>query len=916
MSKLLRLAGRCLFLLWLLFIFAKPLLAASLQPEILQARASGVARDLLELQRNRGLSETQLLAQTMDAAKSREGNGELEDAAVLYLSALLIAERSPKVLHNYLVESQLMLGSLYWKLGHQKLGVDYMERCLLADPSFAVLNESMHPTFVEDLATLFLKVEDYKKALSYFKMSLELHSKTFGENSPELLKTMDGLVDVYVELGANSLAMKYADQGMRIRVMTYGPVHKLTAVGLLQQSKVFGAMRESNKAMSLQREAVAMISAQLGSMPQKIASQLSTLDAQIGGDKPSTIAALLKQIQEIEVETGSVSPDLGLPLMSLALETAADGRNSEALTHAYRAFAISLSDPNQDIFQRFSMFLAMAAVEKLAGDPDVSALYGKLGINLIQGARTQLSALPSDLQKTFIKKYEFGYRVLIAILVDSGRISEAQQVLSMLKEEEYFNFISRDANASANMSSVQMGPQELKLHKAISEVEASIRELVKDRVVKVDSSKAKGRASVAEAAEIERKIRKQERNLNELVHSLAGSNRNGTDKGNLTDPTAQRINELGGIQESLKELGHDAVLVQYVLTEDGIIVFLIGPKTVLTRVVKLPMFDFRVKVNTFASVKLSDPKEDPLPLAKDLYKVLIAPIEGDLKRLGARTIMLSLDDVLRYVPFAALHDGEKYLIERYAFSMYTEVAKSNLQVLPRGTWRVAGMGVTQSATVRDKVLKSLPAVRQELSSIVRSNSGHADEIGVLSGEVYLDKTFTKSQFRSALSLPFEVLHVASHFVFQPGAESESFLLLGDGADLSLEKLRKENWNFSSMDLVTLSACDTGKGGGQDRDGKEVEGLGTLIQKQGAKGILASLWSVSDRSTAILMQSFYRIRQEQKSTKSDALRAAQISMIKGTNSKPSGNWISKIFQPDTDFSHPYYWAPFVLMGNWL
>lgn len=909
LSKLLRLAGRCLFLLGPLFLFAEPLLAASLQPEVLQTRASGVARDLLELQRNRGLSETQLLAQTMDAAKSREGNGELEDAAVLYLSALLIAERSPKVLHNYLVESQLMLGSLFWKLGHQKLGADYMERCLLADSSFTVLDESRHPTFVENLATLYLKVEDYKKALSYFKKSLELHAKKFGENSPELLETMDGLVDVYVELGANSLAMQYADQGMRIRVKTYGPVHKLTAVGLLQQSKVFAAMRDVAKAVSLQREALAMISPELGPVPQNAATQLLTTDALIAGDNSAKIAALEKQIQQIESEAGSVSPDLEQPLMSLALEMAAIGRKNEALAHAYRAFAISLGDPKVDIFRRFSVFLSMAAVEKISGDPYVSVSYGKLGINLIQGARTQLSALPKDLQKSFIKKYEFGYRVLIAILVDSGRIAEAQQVLAMLKEEEYFDFISRDVNASADRSVVQMGLQEARLQKAIDDLEVSLKELVKARTVIVDFSKAKKRTGVTESSEIDVLIRRKERDFSELARSLAGFYRRGKS-------AEQRTSELGGIQETLTALGHDAVLLQYVLTEDGVIVFLVGPNTVLTRVIKRSMFDFRMTVNTFASVVLVDPKKDPLPLAKELYKVLIAPIEGDLKRLGARTIMLSLDDVLRYVPFAALHDGEKYLVERYAFSMYTEVAKDNLHVQPSGTWRVAGMGVTQSATVRERKLEPLPAVRQELHGIVRSNSSNADEKGVLAGEVYLDKAFTESRFRSTLGLPFEVLHVASHFVFQPGAESESFLLLGDGVDLSLERLRKENWNFSSLDLVTLSACGTGKGGGQDRDGKEVEGLGALIQKQGAKGVLASLWNVRDQSTAALMHSFYRARQDKKLTKSDALRAAQISLLKGTNSKPSDSWTSKIFQADSDFSHPYYWAPFVLMGNWL
>ena len=101
-----------------------------------------------------------------------------------------------------------------------------------------------------------------------------------------------------------------------------------------------------------------------------------------------------------------------------------------------------------------------------------------------------------------------------------------------------------------------------------------------------------------------------------------------------------------------------------------------------------------------------------------------------------------------------------------------------------------------------------------------------------------------------------------------------------------------------MDLLTLSACDTGLGGGRDERGREIEGFGVIAQQQGAKAVLATLWPVADQSTAVLMADMYRRRQTQNLTKIEALRQAQIAL-----------------QSQPKYAHPYYWAPFILMGNW-
>ena len=185
------------------------------------------------------------------------------------------------------------------------------------------------------------------------------------------------------------------------------------------------------------------------------------------------------------------------------------------------------------------------------------------------------------------------------------------------------------------------------------------------------------------------------------------------------------------------------------------------------------------------------------------------------------------------------------------------------------------------------------------------------------------------------SLPrFPVLHVASHFQFTPGSEYLSYLVLGDGSRLSLADLNE--MDFNGVQLLTLSACDTATGGGRNERGSEVEGLGAAVQLAGAKAVLASLWQVSDTSTAQLMRRFYELRTRDNTlTTAQALRQAQLDMLRGTSveKKPAagdttkraalpvlgpGEAEAKPFAADAahPFAHPYFWAPFILMGNWL
>jgi CHAT domain-containing protein len=197
----------------------------------------------------------------------------------------------------------------------------------------------------------------------------------------------------------------------------------------------------------------------------------------------------------------------------------------------------------------------------------------------------------------------------------------------------------------------------------------------------------------------------------------------------------------------------------------------------------------------------------------------------------------------------------------------------------------------------------------------------------------LDEAFTSSAMQMALRQHYSLVHIASHFQFHPGNETDSFLLLGDGSHLTLAQIKSLPNVFSGVDLLTLSACDTATGG-NGANGKEVEGFGVLAQRQGAKAVLATLWLVADESTQILMREFYRLREANPQwTKVEALRQAQLALLKGSNRNEPGAGTgqrsserlndgpssarSLPFKPDANakYAHPYYWAPFILIGNW-
>jgi CHAT domain-containing protein len=523
------------------------------------------------------------------------------------------------------------------------------------------------------------------------------------------------------------------------------------------------------------------------------------------------------------------------------------------------------------------------------GERGVAAFYGKQAVNLFQQVRADLRQLDLALQRAYVAARADTYRDLADLLIADGRLPEAQQVLNLLKDQEFFDFIRRDGTQDQQTQAI-LTPQEATWQTRYA--------ATSDRIAAIGRERGELLAIRGRTPEEERRLETLEQDLvaageafGRFLDAVAA------DLGRGADARARvyALQEAQGLMEDLRELGPGTVALYTLVSRERYRVVLITPDARLAGESAISAEALNRKVLAFRQA-LEDPRTDPRPLAEELYRLLVQPVAGALDQAGAHTLMWALDGTLRYLPIAALHDGRQYLAERYRHVLFTPASHSRLKDPPSPDWRGLGAGVSKPSAE----FSALPAVVDELRGIFGADGQTA---GVVPGQVLLDEAFTAAAFRARLRERLPVVHVATHFQFRPGNERDSFLLLGDGSRLTLADLRSAPNLFGGVELLTLSACNTAVGDA-GATGAEVEGASVLAQRNGAKAVIASLWPVADTSTRLFMEAFYRARQQQRMTKADALRHAQLTLLTGAAGSSNRT-----------FAHPYYWAPFTLIGNW-
>ena len=300
-----------------------------------------------------------------------------------------------------------------------------------------------------------------------------------------------------------------------------------------------------------------------------------------------------------------------------------------------------------------------------------------------------------------------------------------------------------------------------------------------------------------------------------------------------------------------------------------------------------------------------------LASAQQLYQWLILPLETALEADGINTLLFSMDGGLRSLPLAALHDGKQFLIQKYSFSLIPSLSLTDTRYESLKNASVLAMGASEF-----KDLSPLPAVPVELSTIVGN---------LWPGKSFLNQEFTLENLKLQRNKqPYQIIHLATHGEFNPGAAGNSYIQLWD-TKLHLDQLRQLGWNNPPVELLVLSSCRTALGD------EEIElGFAGLAFQAGVKSALASLWYVSDRGTLALMSEFYH-QLKIAPIKAEALRQSQIAMLQGDIRINSGilSRISTSVEAsrgnitlprelmgaeNPNLTHPYYWSAFMMIGS--
>jgi CHAT domain-containing protein/predicted negative regulator of RcsB-dependent stress response len=283
--------------------------------------------------------------------------------------------------------------------------------------------------------------------------------------------------------------------------------------------------------------------------------------------------------------------------------------------------------------------------------------------------------------------------------------------------------------------------------------------------------------------------------------------------------------------------------------------------------------------------------QERLRLSEQVYSWLIQPAETQLSKSQIKTLVFVLDGSLRNLPMSALYDGKQYLIEKYNIA----VAPGLQLIAPRGGSVPLNVSLTQRRT---KILAGgITEARQGFSAL----PGVGFEVSQIASEVpskvFINQNFTETNLQKQLNATsFPIVHLATHGQFSSRADS-TFILMWDGK-INVKEFEnllrsREQASFNPIELLVLSACQTATG-----DKRATLGLAGVAVRSGARSTLATLWSVQDESTAKLMGEFYQ-QLLQGESKAKALRQAQLTLLK-----------------QSKYAHPFYWAPFILLGSWI
>ncbi|MHC5862180.1 CHAT domain-containing protein [Nostoc sp.] len=792
------------------------------------------------------------------------------------------------------------LGIAYLYLGNYAKAIEYEQQHL--EIAREIKDRQSQGKALGNLGIAYSNLGNYAKAIEYEQQHLEI-AREIKDRQGEG-KALGSLGNAYLDLGNYAKAIEYEQQWLAIAREIKDCQSEGAALGNLGNAY----LDLGNYAKAIEYEQQWLAIAREIKDRQSEGAALGNL-----GNAYSNLGNYAKAIeyeqQHLEIareikdrqSQGKALGNLGLAYQDL-------GNYAKAIEYEQQVLAIA-----REIKDRQSEGKALnnigSSLEKQQ-QPELAIVFYKQSVNVRESIRKDIRTLPREQQESYTQTVAYTYRRLADLLLSQGRVLEAQQVLELLKIQELRDY-TRDTRAGGETQGSPLTPVESRVVPPYNNVVNLGLQLTECERQPPYCSKRDQLRSLRDQANAE--FNKQA----DKLRALAKQQRQ-------RDPAQIQQEELTVAAQKIVQSQPKTVLIYPLVLEDKLwlvwgtqagkqgVVFNsklvpVGRKELATTVV-----EFRQLLEQPGDVK------ELQKVSQKLYQWLVAPLRAELDSNHIQNLVFSLDRSTRYIPMAALFDGKKYLIESFNTSIILTAGLTDTsdRLSPKiENDPVLALGLSEQFGD----FKSLPNVKDEINGIIRSQS---NPNGIYPGLSLINKDFTKDAFKHLID--HRILHIATHAQFTSQNPEDSFLVLGDGNLFKIPEV-KNLTDLGGIHLVVLSACETARGG-EDKEGIEVSGLSYYFLTSGAKSVIASLWLVNDASTSQLMRYFYQNLATGKITKTEALRQAQLTMIAGKNQNSDTKDRSSVkLTPGNrgqaatisrDLSHPYYWAPFILIGNGL
>ncbi|MGJ3251920.1 MAG: CHAT domain-containing protein [Elainellaceae cyanobacterium] len=818
------------------------------------------------------------------------------------------------------------LGAAYWSLGQYQRAIDFPEQHLTIAREIG--DRAGEGRAIGNLGIAYFSLGDYQQGINFFEQRLAI-AQEIGDRAGEG-KALGNLGLAYFSLGDYQQGINFFEQSLAIAREIGDRAGEGTSLGNL--GLAYFSLGDYQQGINFfeQRLAIAQEIGDRAGEGKALGNlglaYFSLGDYQQGINFFEQSLAIAQEIGDRQME-GTALGNLGNAYRDM-------GDYQQAIDFSEQSLAIA-----REIGDRAGERIDLNNIGVLweeQNQPELAIAFLKQSVNVSESIRGRIRRLDQDLQQSYTDTVADTYRRLANLLLARGDILEAQQVLELLKIQELQEY------TRGRVTNLETREYELsETEKAVVDTYGSLAELG----LAAEQCKDSPDCSDAEWATLNNQLDALAIEYEEAVDALEAEvqARRNQDRERL------HPDKFVGAAANIIEAQPGTVLIYPVVLDDKLWI-LWGSEGGVANSIEVPItmqeigdavLRFRRLMTQCEHGRCSD-VADIQAVSQELYNYLFPQqLEDELQAIRETlpdgqvpNLVFALDRVTRYIPMAALFDGEQYLIENYTVSTILSAEQTQFDnPLPQNIDRTSVLALGLSNPVPEHGFPyALVNVPTELDAIVQQTA--TESLGIYSGEQLLNEAFDSSAFRQ-LRNGQQVLHIATHGVFAPNVHDLSYLMLGTGEPMYISELESAKRHFTDLSLVVLSACQTALAD-TDQSGLEIASIANTFIDAQVDTVVASLWLVNDESTSLLMEEFYRnLSQGTEAapiTISQALREAQLSLIRGAaesdratnrgielepiSDAGSSEGRSPSQSSQTRFGHPYYWSPFIIIGNGL